>query len=242
MSVDPDDLLLPLHQHHPLASCIGPSQPRRVGKQRRLLYPMQCVTLGTLPLLARTLGKKSSVFARISCVGLSGDEQRAPATFQSRRCESGRASQAWLGHTLGAAESASLGASNASWPDEAAGARGVHQTGGAPLGMSSCRRSPAAPPRQVAGRPISSTTGRSARAGERLCYSPGNIPVVACASGRHLSASSLPSVSDDHPTPGLRFGDPRAMALLSCLCVYMHPVDGLKNRGLRAPIRRRPRA
>lgn len=44
----------------------------------------------------------------------------------------------------------------------------------------------------------------------------------------------LPSTDDGQPAPGLRFGDPRVMALLSCLCSFTHLFEGLTNRSLRA--------
>jgi hypothetical protein len=53
-----------------------------------------------------------------------------------------------------------------------------------------------------------------------------------------LEAIVLPSVHDGLPAPGLRFGDPRVMALLACLCHWRHLFTGLTNRGPRA--RRRP--
>jgi hypothetical protein len=44
----------------------------------------------------------------------------------------------------------------------------------------------------------------------------------------------LPSTTDDGlPAPGLRFGEPRTMALLACLCSYQHLFAGLTNRTLR---------
>jgi hypothetical protein len=43
----------------------------------------------------------------------------------------------------------------------------------------------------------------------------------------------LPSTHDGQPAPGLRFGDPRVMALLSALCAYTHLLEGLTNRSLR---------
>jgi hypothetical protein len=46
----------------------------------------------------------------------------------------------------------------------------------------------------------------------------------------------LPSTHDGQPAPGLRFGDPRVMALLSCLCAFTHLIDGFTNRTLRALI------
>ncbi|MCA1680358.1 MAG: hypothetical protein LC777_16095 [Actinobacteria bacterium] len=42
-----------------------------------------------------------------------------------------------------------------------------------------------------------------------------------------------PSIKDGQPAPALRFGDPRVMALLSCLCAYTHLFAGLTNRSLR---------
>jgi len=48
-----------------------------------------------------------------------------------------------------------------------------------------------------------------------------------------LAAIVLPSTHDGQPAPGLRFGDPRVMALLACLCHYGHLFNGLTNRSLR---------
>jgi hypothetical protein len=42
-----------------------------------------------------------------------------------------------------------------------------------------------------------------------------------------------PSTHDGLPAPCLRFGDPRVMALLSCLCSFTHVFAGLTNRSLR---------
>ncbi len=42
----------------------------------------------------------------------------------------------------------------------------------------------------------------------------------------------LPSTHDGLPAPGLRFGDPRTMALLACLCSFQHLFAGLTNRSL----------
>jgi hypothetical protein len=44
----------------------------------------------------------------------------------------------------------------------------------------------------------------------------------------------LPSEQDGLPAPGLRFGDPRVMALFSALCSFQHLFEGLTNRSLRA--------
>lgn len=51
-----------------------------------------------------------------------------------------------------------------------------------------------------------------------------------------LQAIVLPSVHDGQRAPGLRFGDPRVMALLACLCHYQHLFNGLTNRSLRTLI------
>jgi len=48
-----------------------------------------------------------------------------------------------------------------------------------------------------------------------------------------LARVVLPSVHDGLPAPGLRFGDPRVMALLACLCHHGHLFNGLTNRSLR---------
>jgi hypothetical protein len=48
-----------------------------------------------------------------------------------------------------------------------------------------------------------------------------------------LEAIVLPSQHDGQPAPGLRFGDPRVMALLACLCHWGHLFNGLTNRSLR---------
>jgi len=48
-----------------------------------------------------------------------------------------------------------------------------------------------------------------------------------------LARIVLPSLHDGLPAPGLRFGDPRVMALLACLCHYGHLFNGLTNRSLR---------
>jgi hypothetical protein len=46
-----------------------------------------------------------------------------------------------------------------------------------------------------------------------------------------------PSTDEDgQPAPALRFGDPRVMALLACLCSFQHLFAGLTNRTLRPQI------
>jgi hypothetical protein len=48
-----------------------------------------------------------------------------------------------------------------------------------------------------------------------------------------LARVVLPSTEDGLPAPGLRFGDPRTMALLACLCCFQHLFAGLTNRSPR---------
>jgi hypothetical protein len=48
-----------------------------------------------------------------------------------------------------------------------------------------------------------------------------------------LQAVVLPSTHDGQPAPGLRFGDPRVMALMACLCCWSHLFAGLTNQSLR---------
>src|ERR1039458_6104896 len=64
------------------------------------------------------------------------------------------------------------------------------------------------------------------------------LDACACApDATLLERVVLPSTTDDGlPAPGLRFGDPRTMALLACLCSYQHLIVGLTNRSLRALI------
>ena len=61
------------------------------------------------------------------------------------------------------------------------------------------------------------------------------LDACACApDATLLERVVLPSTTDDGlPAPGLRFGDPRTMALLACLCSYQHLIAGLTNRSLR---------
>lgn len=49
-----------------------------------------------------------------------------------------------------------------------------------------------------------------------------------------LEAIVLPSVHDGQRAPGLRFGDPRTMALLASIAAFAHVMGGLTNRSLRA--------
>jgi hypothetical protein len=49
-----------------------------------------------------------------------------------------------------------------------------------------------------------------------------------------LESVVLPSVVDGQRAPGLRFGDPRTMALLASIASFAHVVGGLTNQGLRA--------
>jgi hypothetical protein len=61
------------------------------------------------------------------------------------------------------------------------------------------------------------------------------LDACACApDATLLERVVLPSTTHDGlPAPGLRFGDPRTMALLACLCSYQHLFAGLTNRSLR---------
>ena len=43
----------------------------------------------------------------------------------------------------------------------------------------------------------------------------------------------LPTERDGQRIPGLRFGDPRVMALMAALCGFFHLPDGFRNRVLR---------
>ena len=49
-----------------------------------------------------------------------------------------------------------------------------------------------------------------------------------------LEAVVLPSIHDGQRAPGLRFGDPRTMALLASVASFAHVIGGLTNKGLRA--------
>ena len=61
------------------------------------------------------------------------------------------------------------------------------------------------------------------------------LDACACApDATLLERVVLPSRTHDGlPAPGLRFGEPRTMALLACLCSYQHLFAGLTNRTLR---------
>ncbi len=61
------------------------------------------------------------------------------------------------------------------------------------------------------------------------------LEACACApDATTLERVVLPSTEDGQPAPALRFGDPRVMALMACLCAYGHLFEGLTNRSLRA--------
>jgi hypothetical protein len=61
------------------------------------------------------------------------------------------------------------------------------------------------------------------------------LQACACApDAAALQHVVLPSTHDGQPAPGLRFGDPRVMALLASLCAFCHLFEGLTNRSLRA--------
>jgi hypothetical protein len=60
------------------------------------------------------------------------------------------------------------------------------------------------------------------------------LQACACApDATTLQRVVLPSREEGQPAPGLRFGDPRVMALLSALCAYAHLLEGITNRSLR---------
>ena len=44
----------------------------------------------------------------------------------------------------------------------------------------------------------------------------------------------LPTIHDGQRAPGIRFGDPRTMALLGSIAAFAHVIGGLTNRSLRA--------
>lgn len=61
------------------------------------------------------------------------------------------------------------------------------------------------------------------------------LEACACApEATTLERVVLPSRDDGQPAPGLRFGDPRVMALMACLATFGHLFEGLTNRSLRA--------
>ena len=64
------------------------------------------------------------------------------------------------------------------------------------------------------------------------------LDACACApDATLLERVVLPSTTDDGlPAPGLRFGEPRTMVLLACLCSFQHLFAGLTNRSLRGLI------
>ena len=49
-----------------------------------------------------------------------------------------------------------------------------------------------------------------------------------------LESVVLPTIHDGQRAPGLRFGDPRTMALLGSIAAFAHVIGGLTNRSLRA--------
>lgn len=56
-------------------------------------------------------------------------------------------------------------------------------------------------------------------------------------SGESIERVVQPTVTEDgQRAPGLRFGDPRVMALLVALCSFMHLLDGFRNRDLRTRV------
>ena len=70
------------------------------------------------------------------------------------------------------------------------------------------------------------------RINERLLTS--QLEACQCApDATTLERVVLPSTHDGLPAPGLRFGEPRTMALLACVCSYQHLFAGITNRSLR---------
>ena len=75
-------------------------------------------------------------------------------------------------------------------------------------------------------------TGLGEQVNERLMHH--ELAARECAPDpAALEAVVLPSTIDGQPAPGLRFGDPRVMAVLACLCAWQHLFAGLTNRSLR---------
>ena len=60
----------------------------------------------------------------------------------------------------------------------------------------------------------------------------GGLPDLAT-----LESVVLPSLHDGQRAPGLRFGEPRVMALLASIAAFAHVLGGLTNRSLRAQMR-----
>jgi hypothetical protein len=60
------------------------------------------------------------------------------------------------------------------------------------------------------------------------------LQACACApDAATLERLVLPSSHNGQRAPGLRFGDPRVMALLASLCAFSHLLEGITNRSLR---------
>jgi hypothetical protein len=58
--------------------------------------------------------------------------------------------------------------------------------------------------------------------------------VQDCSLGRHLfEKTMLPTRHEDQRAPGLRFGDPRVMALMGALAAFTFVADGITNKKLR---------
>ena len=87
------------------------------------------------------------------------------------------------------------------------------------------------------GRRLTQETGRrSSRSAIRSTSASSTISLQACQcapDATTLQRVVLPSIEDGLPAPGLRFGEPRTMALLACLCCFQHLFAGLTNRSLR---------
>ena len=79
----------------------------------------------------------------------------------------------------------------------------------------------------------------SAMTSTSACSTPNCRRASARPTPRRSNASCCRPLDDGQPAPGLRFGDPRAMALLACLCAFGHLLRRA-HQPLAALARRRP--
>jgi hypothetical protein len=88
-----------------------------------------------------------------------------------------------------------------------------------------------------AGRTLNATNWLAlTRTGHEINQRLLSAQVAACScapDSTTLQRVVSPSIEDGLPAPALRFGDPRVMALLSCLCSYRNLFAGLTNKSLR---------
>ncbi len=113
------------------------------------------------------------------------------------------------------------------------------------LKPSTSRRAGRCAPRRPSTTPTTSASGAGSPGGTgRRCLRSDRRPTSACSvpkleacscapDARTLERVVLPSKEDGLPAPGLRFGEPRVLAVLSCLCAFAHLFEGLTNRSLR---------